>query len=178
MELGVHTTWGLQTHRMRAATSNPRLACFPAEPRELLRKPTSTNHFSCETKPTCHPVSSPTSPTLKMGQLRLRKEKGLAQGHNSKSVAEPGQTLRADLPAPIKFPVLYVNPPSPLSLSRPEHAPQPETHQLSPQGRSCPAAAGYSTVAHLGALNPELGGSKNPLQRELLSMLGLAPSSL
>lgn len=38
-----------------------------------------------------------------MGQLRLGKEKGLAQGHNRKSVAEPEQTLRADLPAPIKF---------------------------------------------------------------------------
>lgn len=158
------------------------MCALPAEPRELLKKSTAIS-FACETKPTCHPVSSPTSPTLKMGQLRLKKVKGLVHGHKSKSVAEPGQTPGADPPPPpsshqtLQFckstpPVFspYQGLDMPLSLRPTNHLPK--------LGQGQPAAAGRSAVAHLGALNPELGGSKNLLQRQLLSMPGLAPSSL
>lgn len=44
-EPGDHTAWGLQTCSTHAATSNPSFACFPAAPREMLRKPTAINGF-------------------------------------------------------------------------------------------------------------------------------------
>lgn len=64
---------------------------------------------------------------------------------------------------PIFFPCQGLN--MPLSL-------RPTNYLLKP-GPGHPAAAGHSAVAHLGALNPELGGSKIPPQRQLLSMPGL-----
>lgn len=170
-----------ETCRMHAATSNPRCARFLLSPESCLRSQQQSISFACETKPTCHPVSSPTSPTLKMGQLRLKKVKGLVHGHKSKSVAEPGQTPGAE-PTPSSHQTLQFCKPTPPVFSPYQGLDMPlslrPTNHLPKLGPGQQAAAGRSAVAHLGALNPELGGSKNLLQRQLPSMPGLAPSSL
>lgn len=121
-----------------------------------------------EIKSICYPTSSSMPPTLKMGQLRLRKGKGLAQSHTAngeQNQIEP----RSDAPVPIKLhsSVIQARLSFP-SIKASSHTLLPETHQPSPQAASWPAA-GRSAVFHLEAPNPELRSSKNPHERASLN---------
>lgn len=79
-ELGDHTAQGLQKAHSKLQSQTHMLSC---QVQSAAQEANSNQSVWHETKPIySHPVSSPIPPSLKMGQLRLRK-KGLAQGHRA-----------------------------------------------------------------------------------------------